>query len=221
MVRSGRNRDATIGVVRFRFGQFTLDLEQRQLFRAQEAQKISPKAFALLEVMARRSPGALSRNEIHGLLWPGEFVEDGSLHNLVSEIRRVLGEDRELLRTVPRFGYALTTESDSSSGAMSRFCVVVGDVRVPLRLGENILGRGPESDIPVELPGVSRQHARITTTDSEARIEDLGSKNGTFVGKRRVDSPATIQDGDEFFLGRAMLTFHIDRRSLTTRTEPH
>src|SRR5688500_8158619 len=180
------NGEATIGSVRFQLGEFTLDLDQRQLFRADEAQKISPKALALLEVMARRSPGALSKNEIHGLLWPGEFVEDGSLHNLVSEIRRVLGEDRGLLRTVPRYGYALTIEPDLSSGELSRFCVLIGDARIPLRLGGNVLGRGPDSDVPVELPGVSRHHARITTTATEARIEDLGSKNGTFVGKRRV-----------------------------------
>jgi DNA-binding winged helix-turn-helix (wHTH) protein len=205
--------------VRFHFGQFTLDLEQRQLFRANEAQKISPKALSLLEVMARRSPGALSKNEIHGLLWPGEFVEDGSLHNLVSEIRRVLGEDRGLLRTVPRYGYALAIESDQSSGAMSRFCVVLGDTRIPLRLGENVLGRGPDSDVPVELPGVSRHHARITTTATGARLEDLSSKNGTFFGKRRVESPVLLHDGDEFFLGRAMLSFHLDRRRMTTRTD--
>jgi DNA-binding winged helix-turn-helix (wHTH) protein len=206
--------------VRLRFGQFTLDLDQRQLFRDDEAQKISPKALSLLEVLARRSPGALSKNEIHRALWPGEFVEDGSLHNLVSEIRRILGEDRGLLRTVPRYGYALSVESDRGSRTMSRFCLVVGDARIPLRLGENVLGRGPDTDIPVELPGVSRHHARITTTSSDARIEDLGSKNGTFVGKLRVESPAPLHDGDEFFLGRAMLSFHIDRRRLTTRTEP-
>jgi DNA-binding winged helix-turn-helix (wHTH) protein len=215
-----RNADDTIGFVRFRFGRFTLDLDQRQLFRGDETVKISPKAFSLFEVMARRGPGALSKNEIHRLLWPGEFVEDGSLHNLVSEIRRALGEDRVLLRTVPRYGYALSIEPDRTSTAMSRFCLVVGDARIPLRLGDSILGRGPDTDVPVELPGVSRHHARITTTATDARIEDLGSKNGTFVGQRRVESPAPLHDGDEFFLGRAMLSFHIDRRRLTTRTEP-
>lgn len=203
-----------------RLGSFVLDLDRRELMQNEKAVHIPPKAFSLLELLAQKSPAALSKDQIHELLWPGEFVEDGSLHNLVSEIRRILGDERTLLRTVPRFGYALTLDRERSSAPVSRFCLVAGDTVFALRIGDNILGRGADVDVPVEMSGVSRHHARLFVTPAAVQLEDLSSKNGTFVGKNRVTGPTRLRDGDQLFLGRAMLTFRIDRRVLTTATEP-
>jgi DNA-binding winged helix-turn-helix (wHTH) protein len=207
--------------MRLRFGLYTLDSAQRLLLRRNEVIPLSPKAFTLLQALAQRSPSALSKDEIHGILWPDAFVEEGSLHNLVSEIRGALGTpDRKLLRTVPRFGYALTAEARRDESSASKFCLVLGDEVIPLRVGENILGRGDEVDIPVELPGVSRRHARVVANAGSALIEDLGSKNGTFVGRTRVVDPTPLRDGDRIFLGRTLLLFRLNRRRTTTLTEP-
>jgi DNA-binding winged helix-turn-helix (wHTH) protein len=206
--------------VRVRFGPFTLDTAQRQLLRANKPLQLSPKAFTLLDALARNGPRALSKEEIQQILWPDAFVEEGSLHNLVSEIRRVLGDrNRKLLRTVPRFGYALELPPRRDESDLSRFCLVLGETILPLRIGENVLGRGVDADVPVELSGVSRYHARIIVTMDSARIEDLDSKNGTFVGTKRVVDSAPLQDGDKILLGRVLLTFRTDRRRASTITE--
>lgn len=54
---------------------------------------------------------------------------------------------------------------------------------------------------------VSRHHARILVTDGSASIEDLGSKNGTFVAKRIVREPTPLADGDEVGVGSLVLHF--------------
>ena len=46
-------------------------------------------------------------------------------------------------------------------------------------------------------------------TEDGATIEDLGSKNGTFVGERRLEGPSPLDDGVHFRLGRQLLVFRL------------
>ncbi|HVS02190.1 MAG TPA: FHA domain-containing protein [Thermoanaerobaculia bacterium] len=71
----------------------------------------------------------------------------------------------------------------------------------PLRQGENLLGRGEDADVRVGLAGVSRLHARITVSGDRATIEDLGSKNGTFVDEAEIGRAAGLRDGAILRLG--------------------
>jgi pSer/pThr/pTyr-binding forkhead associated (FHA) protein len=66
-----------------------------------------------------------------------------------------------------------------------------------------------EGIIWFESPTVSRRHARILVAGAAATLEDLGSKNGTFLGGRRLDSPSPVSDGDEIRLGRVRMTFRV------------
>ena len=59
----------------------------------------------------------------------------------------------------------------------------------------------------IDALSISRPHARLTWRGAEASIEDLGSKNGTWVNGARVDGPARLEDGDEVRLGTITLTF--------------
>jgi pSer/pThr/pTyr-binding forkhead associated (FHA) protein len=68
---------------------------------------------------------------------------------------------------------------------------------------------------------VSRRHALIRIAGDEATVEDLGSKNGTFVADRRLDAPTRLVDGDRIGVGSVQLTFNAIRTSASTRTEPH
>jgi len=52
---------------------------------------------------------------------------------------------------------------------------------------------------------VSRQHAQVVVAAGGAAVEDLGSKNGTFVNGRRVEHPTALSDGDEIRVGVAVL----------------
>ena len=69
-----------------------------------------------------------------------------------------------------------------------------------------ILGRGQESDVRLNDPGVSSRHAAIRLGGT-ASIQDLGSTNGTFVDGRRVGS-ADLRDGAAIVLGGVRVTFH-------------
>jgi len=65
-----------------------------------------------------------------------------------------------------------------------------------------IIGRDPLSDIIINDPEVSRQHARISQTDVGFQIEDLGSTNGTFIeGQRLVSEPVQLEPGQMINMG--------------------
>jgi DNA-binding response OmpR family regulator len=62
---------------------------------------------------------------------------------------------------------------------------------------EIVLGREPDCDIVLDNRQVSRQHALIRRQDDSYFLEDLRSKNGTFIGGQVVEAPTKLNDGDE------------------------
>jgi pSer/pThr/pTyr-binding forkhead associated (FHA) protein len=65
---------------------------------------------------------------------------------------------------------------------------------------------------------VSRRHARIVVTGDATVLEDLGSKNGTFLHGERVTSPVRVTDGDEIHIGSLLVTFRVLALLLSTDT---
>src|SRR5213593_1120287 len=99
--------------MRLRFGDCEFDRDTREVFRGGKPVHVSPKAFALLAVLIERRPKAVSKQELHELLWPDTFVSDANLPNLVAELREILGDDAQesrIIRTVQRFGYSFRVE---------------------------------------------------------------------------------------------------------------
>ena len=68
------------------------------------------------------------------------------------------------------------------------------------------IGRSPDCGVFLDDVTVSRRHAALVQRDRRWMIEDLGSLNGTFVNRRRVES-APLEDGDEIQIGKYRLTF--------------
>lgn len=68
------------------------------------------------------------------------------------------------------------------------------------------IGRLPESDIVLDDPGASRQHARIHAAEGEYVLSDLGSTNGTFVNDEQVRE-RMLEDGDRVSIGETVLEF--------------
>lgn len=196
--------------MRIRFGACTLDAERRELRGASGLVPLTPRAFDLLAHLAARRPRAVSKDELLRALWPDSFVTESNLAGLVAEIRRTIGDEaREprYLRTVHGFGYALASgEPDPADGEVF-FRLVWGAQELPLAEGENRLGRDPAGIVAIEDPTVSRHHARLVVAGGLARLEDLGSKNGTWLRGRRLDAPALLEDGDEIRVGPATLIF--------------
>ncbi len=170
-------------------------------------------------------PRAVAKAEIHERLWPDTFVSDSSLARLASEVRAAIGDDARhprLLRTVHRHGYAFSgtvavqPEEERSRTASCR--LLWAERRIPLVEGENLLGRGDEAGIRIDVGRVSRLHARIVVDRERALLEDLGSKNGTFLRGVRVDGPAELADGDEIGIGTVVLLFQSGDGDSTTET---
>ena len=68
------------------------------------------------------------------------------------------------------------------------------------------VGRRPESDIFLDDVTVSRDHAIMVRRGSDNYLDDLGSLNGTYVNRRRMDS-RRLEDGDEVQIGKYKLSF--------------
>ena len=211
-----------------RFGPFVLDSESRELLRDRHPVALSPKALDLLIILVASRPKAVSKGELQDRLWPSTFVVEKNLAHLVSEIRDAIGDDSSeprFIRTVPRFGYAFRetvhrTEAGplvGRGGVSLRIIWVSG--RVTLGEGEHVLGRDPNVEIYLDAPGVSRRHALIKVEAVGATIEDLGSKNGTFVGSQRVDGTRSIGDGDVITVGSVKLTVIARQTPSSTETE--
>ncbi len=215
--------------MRVRFGRFVLDCESRELLSRGEPVALSPKAFDLLSLLVTHRPKAMSKSDLLECLWPGTFVVEKNLANLVGEIREAIGDDPSdprFIRTVHRFGYAFRDldprlDADAPArpdGALS-FRLKWPDGRATLEEGEHLIGRDPDAEIFLNSAGVSRRHARIGISAGRARIEDLGSKNGTFVGDQRLEAARSLGDGDIIGVGSVKLTLRIFQTPSSTKTE--
>lgn len=215
--------------MRLRFGELVFDPDARQLFRAGVEVHLQPKTFELLDLLVRSRPKAVGKQALRGHLWPDVVVGDASLTMAVAELRAALGDDAKeprFVRTVFGFGYAFAGEvTEERRTAPTRATAtprVVWEKRViPLVEGENVLGRDEDATVRIDAPGVSRRHACIRVSGGEASIEDLGSKNGTFVGHAGTPlaARAVLPDGAPFSLGRVLLVFRSSAEAGATLTE--
>jgi DNA-binding winged helix-turn-helix (wHTH) protein len=200
-----------------RFGAFTFDPQLRELRRNGEALPLSPKAFLLLELLIDARPNPVSRDVLYQRLWPDVVVEPGNLHGLISEIRSALDDhDHSIVRTLHRVGYAFAAAGVLEENA--RYSVLLGADEIPLRSGENVIGRDPHDAIVIHAPEVSRHHARLIVAGTRITLEDLGSKNGTFIGTRRVTDPVEVAPGDDILIGTIRLRLVQVDAMATTRT---
>jgi DNA-binding winged helix-turn-helix (wHTH) protein len=208
------------------FGDFTLDHDRRQLFLNKTELHVSPKAFDLLATLLENRSRALSKEELQQRLWPSTFVEETNLAGLVTEIRRALRDSASspvFVRTVYGFGYHfvgdVTTAAPSESPRM-KLCVVLANRELLLMNGANIIGRDADAAIQIDARGVSRHHSRILISGDTATIEDLGSKNGTYVNGRRITAAVRLSQGDEIKLGAVTVTFRTASLASPTDTMP-
>jgi hypothetical protein len=76
----------------------------------------------------------------------------------------------------------------------------------PLRMNrEIIIGRSSDLDMVLVEDMVSRRHAKITTTDTDILIQDVGSTNGTFVNGEKISGRARLAEGDRILVGTSII----------------
>ena len=90
------------------FGSFRLDTARRRLWRDDEIVPLTPKAFETLVVLVARAGQVVEKDEILKAVWPDTFVEDATLAQNISTLRKALGDTSDTpsyVATIPRRGY--------------------------------------------------------------------------------------------------------------------
>jgi DNA-binding winged helix-turn-helix (wHTH) protein len=196
--------------VKVQFGEFTVDSDARQLRRAGREVHLSPKAFDLLVLLIANRPNVLDKKDLHTRIWRDTYVGDANLNVLVGEIRKALDDDARqprFVRTVHGVGYAFSGEAGAGNkraAAGSTLCWLTWKGKTfPLADGDNDIGRDPRCAVWLDASGVSRRHARIRLdfAAQTATIEDLGSTNGTLVGRSPVTTPVAVANDDVIKVG--------------------
>ena len=206
--------------MRFQFGDFIVDADARRLLRGDVDLHVAPKVFDLLVALVRERPRVLAKADLHARLWPDTFVSDASLAMLVAALRDALGEsarEPHWVRTVHRHGYAfqgmaeemveIRATAGDTTGHSSTCWLVTPSGQVPLREGENLVGRDPGAAVRIDSPSISRRHACIRVEGGRATLEDLGSKNGTRARDTRITTVTPLAEGDELRFGSVETTF--------------
>jgi len=181
---------------------------------------VSPKAFELLRTLVDCRPRAVSKAELLERVWPGTFVSEANLTTVVAEIRSALDDaerPHRYIRTVHGFGYAfqanvVAVENVSQAALANRvtFWLFAGTRQIPLVDGENVVCRDPRTAVCLDAPSVSRRHARIVVDSDRVTIQDLQSKNGTYVGGDRVTTvPRELVDHQVITFGSVDVKFRI------------
>jgi len=210
--------------MRFEFGDFILDHDRQELTRNGEAVHLTPKAMQLIEILIESRPNVVSHQDLYDTLWPDVVVLEANLKNLLADLRNALDDhDRNgrFIRTVHGRGYAFTDDvvATRRRDLGSRLVVFFhGNRRIILQAGENIVGRGEDATTIIDDPEVSRHHVRIIIDPHRVTVEDLDSKNGTFVNGERISRRVEVDDGDEVRLGPLALMVKIVARSDDTQT---
>jgi DNA-binding winged helix-turn-helix (wHTH) protein len=211
------------------FGEFAFDGDSRHLLREGQPLHLGPKAFDLLELLLADRPRVVSKQRIRDRLWPATFVSESTFLTVVTDLRAALRDDPQdprFVRTVRGRGYAFCGEAREVAPAAEppvapprQLRLVLEDREIQLREGENLLGRVEGGVAWIDSQWVSRRHARIVVSGETASVEDLGSKNGTFLRGRRISGPEPLRNGDEICLGRVPMIFRVFPAAKSTRTD--
>jgi DNA-binding winged helix-turn-helix (wHTH) protein len=207
-----------------RFSAFEFDTAAHRLRRGGLDVHLTPKAFELLAALLEAAPRVVSKRELHERLWPGGLVADATLVALVKQLRGALDDrdpDAPLIRTVHRVGYALQVplEQQIPEVRVPAACwLAAGQRRLLLVHGENIVGRDAAANVRLDDPAVSRRHARIVVGESGTLLEDLGSKNGTFVDGEASTKPVRLRDGNRLGFGTVLVVYRESSAGMPTLT---
>lgn len=125
----------------------------------------------------------------------------------------------EIVRPEPEAAAAAAETAPQKKMTFARKRTLVGsltpdnkpDSVYPLLDAESNIGRANDNSISIPDGSVSAKHARIVRTDEGFAIEDLQSRNGTFVNGEKVETKRVLVDGDLIRVGKVIMTFNVAR----------
>jgi predicted ATPase/DNA-binding winged helix-turn-helix (wHTH) protein len=122
-------------------GLLALDLSRRELMARGVSAPIGGRAFEILVILAQSSEELVAKDELMRRVWPGAIVEENTLQVHIAAIRKALGPDRNLLKTVSGRGYRL-------AGAWAHRAEVAA-VQPPVHEPGSLGRQGPRTNLPV------------------------------------------------------------------------
>lgn len=214
----------------FLLGEWKVEPALNRVSQGGEVVQLEPRVMEVLAFLASRPGQPTAKRDVIDAVWRTEFVAENTLTSAVADLRRVLGDDARsprYIETISKRGYRVVAEVvllepgpvAVRPSAVVRLKLVSDEQEYPLHPGENVIGRAPEVEIFVDSGKVSRRHARIVVSAGRAVLEDLDSKNGTFLGIERLSGPRELEHGDEIRLGRELMVFRFVVDDGRTQTE--
>ncbi|WP_321817429.1 MULTISPECIES: ATP-binding protein [unclassified Paraburkholderia] len=123
-------------MVAVKIGALLVNFDQRDLRREGRVLRIAAPAFDILEILFRADGAVVSKNDIIDAVWPRQIVEENRLQVHIVALRKALGDDRDLIKTVSGRGYRLLKHVHDE-GSASPF---VAPPSLPVRAGP-LIGR--------------------------------------------------------------------------------
>lgn len=183
---------------RYEFGDFRLDAQQRVLYtRAGQPLELQPRVFDTLLYFVERPGELLGKRELLLALWPNVVVEENSLNQVVSQLRKTLGErpsEHRFIVTAPGRGYrfvaAVRTESQASpepQGAHPLSLAVLPFDDLHVDTGVPDLGIAIAADLIRLLSARSRLRVAALTASSAAILRGRDIRQaGSTLNVRRI-----------------------------------
>lgn len=197
----------------FTVGDWLVVPSLNRLSRGDESVQIELKLMEVLVHLAERSGELVSKRDLMDAVWQVEVISDGTLTRAVALLRKALGDDARnprFIETIPKRGYRFIAPVEFLEATPSvslRFKLETPDGEIALAEGANLIGRDPQATVRIDIGGVSRRHAKIVVDGADVTLEDLGSKNGTYLRGRRVQKPTRLAHGDEIRIGHKVARF--------------
>jgi DNA-binding winged helix-turn-helix (wHTH) protein len=213
----------------FRIGAWLVEPSLDRISRGGLEVRLRPRAMDVLVCLAVAAGKLASKQQLIDAVWQTEFVSDHALTQVIAELRAALGDDARnpaYIENIPRRGYRVVAAVTPVAASVTP----VRDAALPFKLqsadgdhslvqGPNVIGRTGDADICIDRTEVSRCHARIVVQGTTATLEDLGSKNGTYLNGERLERPALLGNGDEIWIGRSVARFRYLIDGEPTQTE--
>jgi DNA-binding winged helix-turn-helix (wHTH) protein len=218
-----------------RFGVFELNPRTGELRKRGARVRLQDQPFQVLTMLVERAGDLVTREEVRERLWSGSvFVAfDQALNNAIAKVRAALGDSAEnprFVETLERRGYRFLASVEwiaadgppppsprVSSRPVTNVRLTTDDRTITLQDGRHIIGRDPDAAAWIDSAVVSRHHAQLVVRDGRVTIEDLGSRNGTFVNGARLTGASPLAHGDEIRLGTLRLVVHVSTGQTATQ----
>src|SRR5271166_6111020 len=149
----------------FQFGEFQIDVPSRTLRREDEAVALNRRAFDVLLYLIQNPGRILTHEELLKNIWPDAFVDENSLAQCISALRRALGEkpgDNSYIITLPGRGYQfvapVTVVGAKSASIVPDAAIAAGNAPNPVLIQQHTLRPSViiEEKEQLRLPAVSR-----------------------------------------------------------------